>query len=105
MTDNKMRKPVRDVTIADVAEKVRCFHCYGIALSRKGRYSGKQHRVEGARNRLRTNHMAKSLKRKRTEQIALRSQTSAAVYLPCKSIQQVVKDQIRLILLSTKHWS
>ena len=109
MTDNKMRKPVRDVTIADVAEKCGVsIATVSRVLNRKGRYSVEtQRRVEAAAREIgyAPNHMAKSLKRKRTEQIALAiSDIGNPVYVAmAKSIQQVVKDHgYRLILLSTE---
>ncbi|KLU41079.1 MAG: hypothetical protein AA931_05255 [Peptococcaceae bacterium 1109] len=104
-----MRKPVRDVTIADVAEKCGVsIATVSRVLNRKGRYSVEtQRRVEAAAREIgyAPNHMAKSLKRKRTEQIALAiSDIGNPVYVAmAKSIQQVVKDHgYRLILLSTE---
>ena len=106
MTDNKMRKPVRDVTIADVAEKCGVsIATVSRVLNRKGRYSVEtQRRVEAAAREIgyAPNHMAKSIKRKRTEQIASRSQTSATrCMLPAKSIQ-CGKDHATAHPLSTE---
>ncbi len=103
------RESKRKVTIADVAAKSGVsIATVSRVLNRTGRYSLETSRkvLEVARELGYTpNYMAKSLKRKRTEQIALAvADIGNPVYVAmAKAVQQVAKEQgYRLVLLSTE---
>lgn len=105
-------KPVdsqREVTILDVAERSGVsIATVSRVLNRTGRYSDETSRkVEAVASEIgyTPNYLAKSLKRKRTEQIALAiADIGNPVYVAmAKAVQQVVKNHgYRLVLLSTE---
>src|SRR5690554_5006758 len=97
----------REVTIMDVAEKSGVsIATVSRVLNRTGRYSDETSRKVLAVAReigYTPNYMAKSLKRKKTEQIALAvADIGNPVYVAmAKAVQQVVKEHgYRLVLLS-----
>lgn len=99
----------REVTIMDVAEKSGVsIATVSRVLNRTGRYSDETSRKVLAVAReigYTPNYMAKSLKRKKTEQIALAvADIGNPVYVAmAKAVQQVVKEHgYRLVLLSTE---
>lgn len=105
----KQRASQREVTIMDVAKKSGVsIATVSRVLNRTGRYSDETSRrvLEVAREIGYTpNYMAKSLKRKKTEQIALAvADMGNPVYVAmAKAVQQVVKEHgYRLVLLSTE---
>ncbi len=99
----------KEVTIVDVAEKSGVsIATVSRVLNRTGRYSQEtKQKVEAVAREIgyTPNYLAKSLKRKRTEQIALAiADIGNPVYVAmAKAIQQVVKHHgYRLVLLSTE---
>lgn len=103
------KKSKREVTIMDVAEKSGVsIATVSRVLNRTGRYSDETSRKVLAVAReigYTPNYMAKSLKRKKTEQIALAvADIGNPVYVAmAKAVQQVVKEHgYRLVLLSTE---
>mgnify|MGYP001045166487 CR=1 FL=1 len=105
----KQSEKHRNVTIMDVAEKSGVsIATVSRVLNRTGRYSDETSRkVEAVVREIdyTPNHVAKSLKRKRTEQIALAvSDIGNPVYVAmARAVQRVVKAHgYRLVLLSTE---
>ncbi len=99
----------REVTIVDVAEKSGVsIATVSRVLNRTGRYSDETSRkVEAIASEIgyTPNYLAKSLKRKKTEQVALAvADIGNPVYVAmAKAVQQVVKNHgYRLVLLSTE---
>ncbi|HHY09028.1 MAG TPA: LacI family transcriptional regulator [Firmicutes bacterium] len=106
---DKQKKKTREVTIMDVAEKSGVsIATVSRVLNRTGRYSGETLRkVEAVAREIgyTPNHIAKSLKLKRTKQIALAvADIGNPVYVAmAKAVQRVAKNYgYRLVLLSTE---
>ena len=106
---NKPMDIQREITIMDVAEKSGVsIATVSRVLNRTGRYSDETSRkVEAVAREIgyTPNYLAKSLKRKKTEQIALAvADIGNPVYVAmAKAVQQVVKNHgYRLVLLSTE---
>ena len=107
--ETKRENKPGDVTIVDLAEKCGVsIATVSRVLNRTGRYSEETLRkVEAAAREIgyAPNHMAKSLKSKKTEQVALAvADIGNPVYVAmAKAVQQVVKScGYRLVLLSTE---
>lgn len=107
--ENRAANEKKELTIVDVAEKSGVsIATVSRVLNRTGRYSEEtQRKVEAIAREIgyTPNYLAKSLKRKRTEQVALAvADIGNPVYVAmAKAIQQVVKNHgYRLVLLSTE---